>query len=163
MEDVRTIASYVCQRYRQEYGEHIDEMKLHKLLYFIQRESLIQKGAPLFACQFEAWKYGPVMVEIRQLYRHNLLNDQLNADAVAEYKDVFDKVFEVYAPKDSWSLSSLTHGEYSWREARKGVAPDGHCSVKMSVDDIMQDAERIKTRRFLLRRMDEVIKSTKAS
>ena len=35
-------------RYQKEFGERISEMKLHKLLYFTQRESLIQLGEPMF-------------------------------------------------------------------------------------------------------------------
>lgn len=40
MEDVVKVASYICQRYQREFGKRIDEMKLHKLLYFTQRESI---------------------------------------------------------------------------------------------------------------------------
>ena len=61
MEDVLKIASYICDRYYKEYGHNIDEMKLHKLLYLTQRETIIQTGEPLFNDQFEAWKYGPVL------------------------------------------------------------------------------------------------------
>ena len=66
------IASYICNRYMQENGSRIDEMKLHKLLYFVQRESIIQNGEPLFSEQFEAWKYGPVLREIREHYKNIL-------------------------------------------------------------------------------------------
>ena len=48
MESVKKVASYIAQRYKKEFGERISEMKLHKLLYFTQRESLIQLGEPLF-------------------------------------------------------------------------------------------------------------------
>ena len=38
------VASYIYQRYMYDFGVRIDEMKLHKLLYFTQRECFIQKG-----------------------------------------------------------------------------------------------------------------------
>lgn len=63
---------------------------------------------------------------------------------------VFDKVFEHYARKSSWSLSTLSHGELSWQKARKGLLPQDACDVDMQVSDIYKDAERIKIRRFLL-------------
>ena len=47
MEELRQIASYICMRYQKEFGRGIDEMKLHKLLYFVQRESIVQLGAPI--------------------------------------------------------------------------------------------------------------------
>lgn len=52
MERLLDVASYVYNRYRKEFREEIDEMKLHKLLYFAQRESLIQTGKPLFTEDF---------------------------------------------------------------------------------------------------------------
>ena len=48
MENVVHVASYICQRYHQHFGKRIDEMNLHKLLYFTQRESNIQTGDPIF-------------------------------------------------------------------------------------------------------------------
>ena len=151
MEDVVKIASYICQRYQVEFGERIDEMKLHKLLYFAQRESLIQLDEPLFSAQFEAWKYGPVLVEIRQLYKDDKLHESLSSAAIEKFAKVFDKVFSQYAKKDSWSLSLLTHGEYSWQEARHGIGDDEPCSVLIRLDDIRKDAQRIKMRRFVLK------------
>ncbi len=44
MIDVINIASYICQHYKEQFGLCIDEMKLHKLLYLSQRESIVQTG-----------------------------------------------------------------------------------------------------------------------
>lgn len=151
MEDVLKIASYVCDRFQKKYGRHIDEMKLHKLLYLIQREAIIQIGKPLFCNMFEAWKYGSVLYIVHAHYQSGDLHERLSDEAIEKYKSVFDKVFSTYASKTSWSLSTLTHGEYSWQKAREGYAPDDHCEVKIKTEDIMVDAQRIKTRRFLLR------------
>lgn len=149
MENVVHVASYICQRYQQQFGKRIDEMKLHKLLYFTQRESIIQTGNPIFKDCFEAWKYGPVLVSIRQLYKDGILDEDLSASAKEQYKDVFDMVFNTYASKDSWSLSSITHGEYAWQQARKKVRSDEKSHELIQTDDIRKDAERVKLRRFL--------------
>lgn len=153
MEDVVKVASYICQRYLRQFGRRIDEMKLHKLLYFTQRESIIQTGEPIFEECFEAWKYGPVLVPIRQLYKDNALHEPLSDSAEAQYKFVFDSVFDSYALKDSWSLSSITHGEYAWRQARQKVGIDGKGHELMRTDDIRKDAERVKQRRFLFNKV----------
>ena len=143
-------ASYIVRRYKKEFGADIDEMKLHKLLYLTQRESLIMKGKPIFNASFGAWKYGPVVIEVREMFRQNALNVEMDKDSLKEYLPVFDSVFVRYANKDSWSLSLLTHGESSWQNARKGLAPDEHSSEKLSMDDIQWDAERMKIRRYVL-------------
>ena len=156
MVDVLKIASYIYCRYKEEYGKEIDEMKLHKLLYFVQRECIVQMREPLFPEKFEAWKYGPVMVDVRQYFKTKSLCIMPQEDSVIKYQGVFDKVFETYAPKDSWSLSCLTHGEYSWQKAREGVSSDEQCDKKISVEDIAIDADRIRTRRFLLAQMEKI-------
>ena len=159
MLNVISVASYICCRYKEQYGRDIDEMKLHKLLYFAQRECIVQTSKPLFDDRFEAWRYGPVMVCIRQYFKKGKLCEMPTKECIAEYQSVFDKVFLTFAPKDSWSLSSLTHGEYSWQKARKGCAPDEHCDAYMATEDIAKDADRIRTRRFLLRKYQEFQKS----
>ena len=84
MVDVVSIASYISERYMKEYGERIDEMKLHKLLYLTQRECMIQTGEPMFDATFHAWKYGPVLPEIRLLYRQDALNKPLSTEDEAK-------------------------------------------------------------------------------
>lgn len=150
MEAVQMIASYIYQRYEQQFGQQIDEMKLHKLLYFAQRESWVQCRAPLFAERFQAWRYGPVMVCIRQLYRDGMLRRPINQTQLQPYLPIFDRVFDTFAAKDSWSLSSITHGEYAWQKARQGYALNESCSVEIDNDDIRVDADRIRRRRLVL-------------
>ena len=69
MMGILQVASYIYKRYMNDFGVRIDEMKLHKLLYFTQRECLIQKGEPMFEAHFEAWKYGLVIVLFRHYYK----------------------------------------------------------------------------------------------
>lgn len=160
MEDVVKVASYICQRYQRQFGKRIDEMKLHKLLYFTQRESIIQTGQPIFEECFEAWKYGPVLLLIRQLYKEDALHESLSTSAEAQYKSVFNSVFAIYAPKDSWSLSSITHGEYAWRQAWQKANIEGKGNELIQTDDIRKDAERVKQRRFLYNKVVPFISQT---
>ena len=118
MENLMSVASYVFNRYQDTMGEKIDEMKLHKLLYFAQRESIIQRNEPLFEEAFYGWKFGPVLKEIRSAYRDDAFFKTIDEKIISRIKDIMDKVFEEYASKDSWSLSRLTHGEISWKNSR---------------------------------------------
>lgn len=150
MESVIKIASYICNRYKSEFNSCIDEMKLHKLLYFVQRESIIQKNEPMFPEQFLAWKYGPVMLQIRSLYASNKLNVLPSKEFIECNKSIFDFIFTHYAIKSSWSLSRLSHGELSWQMARHNLSPDQNGSEPLNIEYIRKDAERIKMRRFFL-------------
>ncbi len=144
------IASYICGRYRRDYGAQIDEMKLHKLLYFTQRESIVQTGSPITADAFEAWKYGPVSPDVHKYFdQGKIFNKEIEAiDPV--YTEVLDTVFNLYAQKNAWSLSTLSHGELSWQRARGGVASTQPCTAKLRIEDIREDANRIRLRRFLM-------------
>lgn len=155
MENVINVASYIAERYQSTFGEKISEMKLHKLLYFTQRECLIQLGKPLFAEQFLAWRYGPVMVEIRPLFAQGLLTKPLSIVSQKEYSTVFDFVFKQYAPKDAWSLSRLSHNEYSWRKARHGLNDDENGNSPLLLEDIRRDAAIAKIRRMIVDRMNK--------
>lgn len=148
MIDVIKIASYIKTRYEKEMRTEMDEMKLHKLLYFAQRESIIRTGNPMFDEPFAAWKYGPVLVKVRGRFKAHALNEIPTDEDLVPYQESLDYVFRNYAKKDSWTLSILTHGESSWQNARKGYASDAHCDVLLNLDDIRKDAERIKIRRF---------------
>lgn len=150
MENVMTVASYVYNRYQNEYHEKIDEMKLHKLMYFAQRESLVRSNEPLFDAEFFAWRFGPVLKDIRDAYKADKLQAETTGDVSENLSSVMDKIFEEYAGEDSWSLSRLTHGETSWKNARKGFAPADSSDVAIALDDIRLDADRIRTRREML-------------
>lgn len=141
------IASCICSRYQTEYGKKIDEMKLHKLLYFVQRESFIQTGRSLFSEQFEAWKFGPVMPCIRKCYRTNTFPDCSTDDITDK---IIDNIFEIYGNTRSWSLGMMSHEEISWKNARVGVPEDQNGNAKISTDDIRLDAERIKQMRNIV-------------
>lgn len=150
MEDLMNIASYIFNRYNDKFHSKIDEMKLHKLLYFAQRESLIQNQEPLFDAVFYGWKFGPILKEIRSAYKENLFYKTIPEDVVVRISAIMDKVFEEYAGKDSWSLSRLTHGELAWKNSRKGISDGENSDNPMSLDDMRIDANRIRDRRNML-------------
>lgn len=150
MENVLNVAAHIAKDYFSEYGQQIDEMKLHKLMYFAQRESLIQTGEPLFNATFYGWKYGPVLKEIRSAYKDGTFTSIKLKKFITDCTLILKKVMEEYAGKDSWSLSRLTHGEMSWKNSRIGIPEDENSDNPMSLDDIRADAERIKTRRKML-------------
>lgn len=143
MEDVLNVAAHISQRYFSEYNEQIDEMKLHKLLYFTQRESLIQTGEPLFDATFYGYKYGPILKEITGICIAT------PKDFTRDCSSILNKVFDSYAKKESWSLSRLTQDETSWKNS---MLPE-NTNHLISLEDIRIDAERIKYRREMLKKL----------
>lgn len=148
MIDVRTAAKYLIQRYEQESDSAMDEMKLHKLLYFTQRESFVMLGKPMFPDKFEAWKYGPVMRCLRKAHWEYQIPWVLPADS--EYIPVLEDTLRRYAAMDSWTLSNISHGETSWQKAKDKEV--GSSPVEIETSDIEYDARAIKYRRFMCAR-----------
>lgn len=148
MLSITNIASYLCDRYRGAFGIEIDEMKLHKLLYLTQRECLVRYNIPIFADVFQAWKYGPVAPEVRHYFKDRLLSEPIEMELLLPYMDAINHVFEHYASQNSWSLSSITHGDFAWQSAFARAQCPGGSSV-ISADDMRADASRIRIRRFL--------------
>lgn len=153
MEDVLNVAAYLAQRYSLECGQQIDESKLHKLMYFTQRECFIQTGMLLFDAIFYGWKYGPVLKEIRSVYENGTFISIVPQKFTRDCSFIFKKVFETYAIKDSYSLRILVMGELSWKNSRIGIPEEGNSDNPMNFQDIMADAERIKTRRENLKEL----------
>lgn len=124
-------------------------MKLHKLMYFTQREALIQIGEPLFNATFYGWKYGPVLKEIKGLSSEESFTivGELSDDCSQIIKNVMKK----YAQKDSMGLSRLTRGEISWKNSRIDIPEGENSDNPMKLEDIELDAERTKNRRRVLK------------
>ncbi|MDE6338550.1 MAG: DUF4065 domain-containing protein [Muribaculaceae bacterium] len=147
--DILNIAIYIVSLYLKKYGVIIDEMKLHKLLYFSQREYMVEYGEAMFQDEFEAWKYGPVMTIVRAIYP-TIANPNITVHPVpSRISTVIEKVFDLYSRKRSWNLSSLTHNEMSWQHAREGIPPSATIGRKMLTSDIIEDANRVRLRRYL--------------
>ncbi|MBE5037281.1 DUF4065 domain-containing protein [Subdoligranulum sp. DSM 109015] len=143
MNKITDVADYIIKRYRELTGEKLDEMKLHKLLYFTQREAFAVIGQPAFEGDFEGWKYGPVSREVRNdLYDGEIL---VPVNAVSDdVKYIATNVILEYGSFASWKLSELSHKELSWQNARKGLAPGENGSRVLSLDDIQEDAKKVR-------------------
>lgn len=143
-------AKYISVNYKKKYNDPIDEMKLHKLLYFGQRESLIHSDHALFQDIFHGWRFGPVIPEIRKKYNEIIQCKEIILDAYSVF--ILDETLARYGEKDSWSLSRLSHGEYSWQKSREGISEHQNGNRVIPLDDIRLDAKKMRDRRNNLNR-----------
>lgn len=152
MTTARNAACWISKLYHDRKSTVISEIVLHKLLYFSQREALIaDANAPLFMEAFEAWRFGPVMREVRVDFPAiaNATDKDLQHLNGAE-REAIERTLDQFADKDPWSLVALTHGESSWINARKGCDSKAPCCNEITVDAIRIDAEAMRKRRELL-------------
>lgn len=144
MEKVINVAQYIFNEYNKMTGTVIDEMKLHKLLYFAQRESLAILGEPMFSEPFEGWVYGPVCRCVRWCYTPDGMYSDDIEDISLENAYIVKNVVTQYGAYETWKLSELSHKELSWRNSRIGISPQEHGNNILSIDDIRKDSEKIR-------------------
>ena len=142
MEKTMCVAKALYDMYYAEKGVHMDEMKMHKLMYFSQRESLMYNKEPLFDATFYGWKFGPVLTEVRSEFR--MLKPFSNVEeAVSEQTmELLKNVLERYGSLSSWKLSSLSHEEFSWKKARVGLEAGDDGNVELSLEAMKVDATK---------------------
>ena len=147
MAQLLAVAKYLNELHVAKHNCEMDQMKMHKMMYFSQRESLMNSGSPLFDGDFEAWKYGPVLIEVRREYMTgNKFVGNYEGLTESEFQLV-NAVFDRYDEYDSWQLSTLSHSETSWLKAREGLKMGEPGRNKMSLSAMRVDAIKEKLRR----------------
>lgn len=141
--DVNTIADYVILLLNSDENFSLINLKLQKLMYYIQAWSLGINGQPMMEARFEAWVHGPVCRQLynrfkasKSLYSSIGREDVLNADSIqdisAEDREFINYILENFARYSGTQLETMTHSEQPWIEARNGAAPMEHCENQIS-------------------------------
>lgn len=145
MENTLAVAKELYCEYYDMFKKNMDEMKMHKLMYFLQRESLIEHNEILFKEDFIGWKFGPVLLSIRHEYKQKGLLFSNITDGVSETtKTLIKSILDRYASLSSWKLSELSHDELSWKSSRKNFKIGENGNQKIDVNKIRIDAIREK-------------------
>jgi uncharacterized phage-associated protein/DNA-binding XRE family transcriptional regulator len=104
----------------------VTNMKLNKLIYYIQMVSLGKYNKRLFKEKIEAWQYGPVCREIYDRYKSNnsagiqILKPELKENEIILGDDqrlVIDTVVKNLGMLSAIQLMSKTHSELPWINA----------------------------------------------
>lgn len=108
-----------------EEGELISNLKLQKLLYYMQGFHLAVFNEPLFEEDLYAWQYGPVVPEIYHRFKgFNNSGIEPTQEAITltgeREEELFNDVFSVYGDYSAIGLMNLTHQERPWRSAPQG-------------------------------------------
>lgn len=137
--NINDIADYVILKAYQDGDRNLlINLKLQKLLYYIQAWSLAIRGKIFFNGKFQAWVHGPVSPELynrfketKSLYSQITVDDVLNKNIFTEIdkndKDFIDYILENYMGFTGVELENMTHSELPWQEARNGISPMGKC------------------------------------
>ena len=137
MENIKNIAYYVVN-YFQEREDFITNLKLQKLLYYVQGWHLAINKTPAFDEDFQAWIHGPVNNEVYQEYKsfqwRPILAEHKPVTLNEDLKQLVDKVLDVYGNDSAIELELRTHRETPWLIARDGLPEDATCNTIITKD-----------------------------
>ena len=115
------IAKKIVCRTDVEHGDTISNLKLQKLLYYMQGFHLAYFNAPFFNEPIEAWTFGPVVPVVFQefkRYKQRAINPANYSDELVLTEDeqqLFDMVYGEYNRFSAVTLMNMTHNEGPWK------------------------------------------------
>lgn len=114
---------------RYDFTEPLTQMKVMKLLYYVQGVSLAVNNEKAFPEDILAWKYGPAIEEVHKKYigRRNITGtiSQKDLDDYHEIEDdpklsaVVNAVQDSFGDKSAVELMHQTHHEVPWLKTQQ--------------------------------------------
>lgn len=124
--DVNDIAKKIIAKVDIDAGDVITNLKLQKLLYYVQGFYLAVFDKPLYNDEIEAWMYGPVVPSVYDNYAPQGKSPLYNMESYTpislteDEEDLFNQVYEAYGQFSAVKLMNLTHEETPWKSTETG-------------------------------------------
>lgn len=142
MAKIKDVARLLVLLAQERDGDLMTQLRLQKMLFFVQGWHLARHGVPLFDAPIQAWELGPVSTEIRSEYfqcknqgieipEDEKENVQLAEISKLELETILD-VFNEYDKYSTGTLVNMTHMSEPWK---KHYDKATKCHV-IPVDDI---------------------------
>lgn len=138
------IASEIIRQYGEQH-KAITNLKLQKVLYYVQVYSLQNEGQALFNDDFQAWRHGPVIPEVYDVFR-KYVSDEIKADDKTVLSNrveideitrgVIEKIVEKTLTLDAWEMVYKTHETRPWKDT---YIPNMNCVI--TKEQIRRDGE----------------------
>lgn len=116
------VARYVIW-YCQQMNYIVSNLKLQKILYFLQAEFLVVRNSPCFNETIEAWTFGPVVPEVYKEYKmfgnaHIPCADSADDFNIEECdRDLINGIIDTCSRYTASQLVDLTHSQSPWINA----------------------------------------------
>lgn len=119
-----------------DFVEELTQMKVMKLLYYVQGTSLAVYNQKAFPNDVLAWRYGPAIAEVHDHFAGKRgivgeitqqdLQDYQEIEANAQLATVIHAVQDAFGDKSAIDLMNQTHSEQPWQATRQSevIAPE---------------------------------------
>lgn len=128
------VASEVVRQYERRQ-QSITNLKLQKILYYAQMKYMQQSNCALFGDDFQAWRHGPVIPEVYEVFRKYVSGniDYKDKDVLenrveisAEQKKVIEEIVDMTVNVKAWDLVEKTHQTKPWKDT---YIPNRNCVI----------------------------------
>lgn len=117
------VARYIIA-YEKTQGRPVSNLRLQKLLYFVQANFILSTGGPCFLTRMEAWNFGPVVPQVYQEYRiyggttipvspSTASLGAIDSKDKAPINSMLDKCGRI----STTDLVTISHGQDPWMDA----------------------------------------------
>lgn len=116
------VALYVIMRCN-EMGRSISNLKLQKILYFLQAEFLVAKNRPCFAENIEAWDFGPVVPEVYHKFKVYggasipYIGKETLPPFLEQDQSLMNGIIDECSQYSASTLVEITHNQTPWKAA----------------------------------------------
>ncbi|HGC7974266.1 TPA: Panacea domain-containing protein, partial [Streptococcus pyogenes] len=147
--------------YSNKKGYKINNLKLQKLLYFVNVRNILENGAPLFEESMEKWKYGPVVPDVYHEYKRfgafSISTDEMIMEyvefSVSPFGELSDLEITEYDSQKventqlientvdalhgfgPFELVDITHDHTPWKKYEDRIM-DGVQGIKYTIEEI---------------------------
>jgi uncharacterized phage-associated protein len=122
------VADELLRLSRPEEGEAMSNLKINKLLYYVQGWALALFDRPIFADSIIAYRHGPVVPAIYKKYKNELAipvpSDSGVSSLTDSQKKLIHAVYVHFGKFSAWKLRDMTHEESPWAESQQSATID---------------------------------------
>lgn len=118
------IADYII-RYEEKRGHLINNLKLQKILYFLQAQFLVSYNKSLFEEELIAWDFGPIVKSVYYNYKvyggasiFVQPRNYRNAYIAKEHRKMINEMLDHIRPYSSTQLVDICHKQRPFNHAR---------------------------------------------
>ncbi|WP_445174116.1 Panacea domain-containing protein [Microcoleus sp.] len=145
MIDSLNVARYfIIRAYEDGIEAEMTNLKVQKLLYYAQSLHLALYNEPLFAEEIQAWRYGPVCPPAYKFYSEfeakqlPIPDKESLLQLPREKKELLEEIWEYFGGYHAYKLSDMTHLEFPWKKARKGLPPQASSTEPIQLNDMKE-------------------------
>jgi uncharacterized phage-associated protein len=135
---------FIIRAYEDGLEAEMTNMKVQKLLYYAQSLHLALYNEPLFAAEIQAWRYGPVCPPAYKFYSEfeakqlPIPQQESLLQLPPEQKELLEETWEYFGSYHAYKLSDMTHVEFPWKKARKGLPPQASSTEPILLNDMKE-------------------------